>query len=114
MPLENWRSAGQLFEIALNWVCLEAQSNYLKFSGKKLKRVEALLVSQGFSSIPRLHDFYQLRNDAFHDGKLSNLSEPDAQVARMAGRALVRAQILNLLGMDHSDFAPEFVKVYSK
>ena len=102
-----------LVEVALNWVCLESQSNFLKFPGSKHQKVRSLLAGQGFSPISRLRDFYRLRNDSFHDGRLSNLSEADAQAARAAGRAIVRAQILVLLGMNHSDFDTQFVKLYA-
>ncbi len=105
-----------LVEAALNWVCLESQSNCLGLSGNKFQKVKKFLVTQGFPpipSIPCLHNFYQLRNDAFHEGQLSNLTETDAQAARTKGRELVRAQILNLLGMDHTDFDVEFVKLYA-
>ena len=102
-----------LVEAALNWVCLESQSNCLGLSGNKFQKVKKFLVTQGFPPIPCLHNFYQLRNDAFHEGQLSNLTETDAQAARTTGRELVRAQILNLLGMDHTDFDVEFVKLYA-
>ena len=102
-----------LLEAALNWVCLESQSNCLNLRGSKPKKVKTLLEGQGFPHTPRLHDLYRLRNDAFHDGNLSNLSEEVAQAARTAGRHLVRAQILNLIGMEHSNFEPEFVKSYN-
>jgi hypothetical protein len=75
--------------------------------------VEALLADQRFPMIPRLGDLYKLRNDAFHDGELSQLNEADAQAARTAGRALVRASILVLLGMQHTDFKANFVKLYT-
>ena len=103
-----------LVEAALNWVCLESQANYLGLPGNKYEKVEALLVNQGFPTIPNLWNLYTLRNDSFHDGQLSNLNEADAQAARTAGRVLVRAQILNLLGMAHSDFRQkEFVDLYA-
>jgi tetratricopeptide (TPR) repeat protein len=103
-----------LVEAALNWVCLESQANYLRLAGNKLEKAKSLLARQGFPpAIPRLEDLYRLRNDAFHDGKLSKLSEPDAEAARTAGRALVRAQILNLIGMSQPDFRDGFVKLYA-
>lgn len=102
-----------LVEAALNWVCLESQANFLGKPGNKLQKVRSLLSDQQFSRIPRLDDLYTLRNDGFHDGKLSRLSEEDAQAARTAGRALVRASILVLLGMKHSDFKADFVKLYT-
>ena len=111
--LREYAVGRPLVEAALNWVTLEAQANILKLPGSKFQKVERLLANQSFPQVSHLQHFYQLRNDAFHDGKLSNLSEQDAQAARTAGRGLVRAQILNLLGMDHSNFAPEFVKQYA-
>ncbi len=69
--------------------------------------------SQQFPSIPLLRNFYKLRNEAFHDGQLSRLSEVDAQAARTAGRALVRASVLILLGMNHADFKAAFVRLYT-
>ena len=103
-----------IVEAALNWVCLESQANYLGLPGNKFKQVEALLQRQGFTTIPRMHDFYKLRNDAFHEGQLSNFPESDAQLARHVGRVLVRAQILNLLGMDHSEFETSFTNTYTQ
>jgi hypothetical protein len=111
--LREFEVGRPLVEAALNWVCLESQANYLCLAGSKLEKAKSLLARQGFLAIPRLKDLYQLRNDAFHDGKLSKLSEPDAQAARTAGRALVRAQILNLMGMSRSDFRDHFVKLYA-
>jgi hypothetical protein len=102
-----------LVEAALNWVCLESQANFLGKPGSKFQKVWSLLSDQQFSTIPRLGDFYKLRNDGFHDGKLSRLSEADAQAARTAARALVRASILVLLGMQHTDFKADFVKLYT-
>lgn len=102
-----------LVEAALNWVCLESQAKCLALPGNKFQKVKSLLANQGFPSVPRLNDFYRLRNDAFHDGQLSSLSEADAQAARAVGRALVRAQILNLFGMRHIDFDADFVKLYA-
>jgi len=110
--LREFEVGRPLVEAALNWVCLESQANYLRLAGNKLEKVESLLAGQGFPAIPRLGDLYRLRNDAFHDGKLSKLGESDAQAARTAGRALVRAQILNLIGMSQSDFRDAFVKLY--
>jgi len=111
--LREFEVGRPLVEAALNWVCLESQANYLGLPGNKLQRVKSLLARQGFPAIPHLADLYRLRNNAFHDGQLSNLSEPDAQAARTAGRALARAQILNLIGMMHSDFEDGFVKLYA-
>lgn len=111
--LREFEVGRPLVEAALNWVCLESQANYLHLVGNKLEKIKLLLARQGFPAIPRLEDLYQLRNDAFHDGKLSKLSESDAQAARTAGRALVRAQILNLIGMSQSDFRDDFVKLYA-
>lgn len=106
-----------LVEAALNWVCLESQANHLypHITGKdaKFKRVARLLEDQGFPPVPRLHNLYLLRNDAFHDGRLSNLGAMEAQVALTTGRALVRAQILNMLGVSHADFRQEFVDIYA-
>jgi hypothetical protein len=111
--LREFEVGRPLVEAALNWVCLESQANYLRLAGNKLEKAKSLLARQGFPAIPRLEDLYRLRNDAFHDGKLSKLSESDAQAARTAGRALVRAQILNLIGMSQSDFRDGFVKLYA-
>lgn len=102
-----------LVEAALNWVCLESQANFLGLLGSKFQKVESLLKNQQFPSIPLLRNFYKLRNDAFHDGQLSRLSEADAQAARTAGRALIRASTLILLGMKHADFKADFVKLYT-
>ena len=102
-----------LVEAALNWVCLESQANYLDIAGSKFEKVQGLLKMQRFPTVPRLHDFYRLRNDAFHDGTLSSLAEEDAQSARTIGRSLVRAQILNLIGMPHAEFQQEFVALYA-
>jgi len=102
-----------LVEAALNWVCLESQGNFLGKPGNKFQKVRSLLTDQHFSAIPRLGDFYKLRNNGFHEGKLSQLGEADAQAARTAARALVRASILVLLGMQHTDFKAEFVKLYT-
>lgn len=110
--LREFEFGRPLVEAALNWVCLESQANYLRLAGSKLEKAKSLLARQEFPAIPRLEYLYQLRNDAFHDGKLSKLSEPDAQAALTAGRALVRAQILNLMGMSQSDFRDGFVKLY--
>jgi len=101
-----------LLESALNWVCLESQANSLGITGSKLQKVSTLLLDQKFPTIPRLRDFYLLRNDAFHDGELSSLREPDAQAARTAGRTLVRASVLKLLGMDDAEFDTSFSKLY--
>ena len=111
--LREFELGRPLVEAALNWVCLESQANLLGFPGSKPQKVESLLRSQQFPHIPLLGNFYQLRNDAFHDGQLSNLSEADAQAARTAGRILVRSSILILLGMNHADFVQEFTKLYS-
>jgi len=111
--LREFEIGWPLVEAALNWVCLESQANFSGFRGSKLERVESLLRSQQFPTIPLLGNLYKLRNDAFHDGQLSNLCEADAQAARTAGRALVRASILILLGMKHADFKAEFVKLYT-
>lgn len=112
--LREFEVGRALVEAALNWVCLESQANYLGHQGKsKLEKVKSLLAGQEFPAIPRLEDLHRLRNDAFHDGQLSNLSESDAQAARTAGRALVRAQILNLIGMMHKDFGESFVHLYT-
>lgn len=102
-----------LLEAALNWVCLESQANFLGKPGKKFQGVKSLLADQQFPDIPRLRDLYALRNDAFHDGKLSQLTEEEAQAVRTAGRALVRASILVLLGMQHADFKVDFVRLYT-
>lgn len=110
--LREFEIGRPLVEAALNWVCLESQANYLKLAGNKFNKVQTLLKKQGFPNVPRLKDIYLLRNDAFHDGALSNLGETDAQPARHAARFLVRAQVLNLMGMAHSDFRPEFVACY--
>ena len=111
--LREFEIGRPLVEAALNWVCLESQANFLGLSGSKFKKVELLLNSQQFPSVPLLGNFYKLRNDAFHEGQLSNLSEADAQVTLTAARALVRASILVLLGMKHSNFRPNFVKLYT-
>jgi hypothetical protein len=111
--LREFEVGRPLVESALNWVCLESQANYLCLAGNKLERTKSLLARQGFPDTPRFEDLYKLRNDAFHDGKLSKLSESDAEAARTAGRALVRAQVLNLIGMSHSDFRDGFVKLYA-
>ena len=111
--LQEFEMGRPLVEAALNWVALESQANYLALPGGKAEKVKALLDSQGFPPVPRLDDLYRLRNDAFHDGQLSNLSETAAQEARTAGRALVRAQILNLLGMPHAAFERSFVNQYA-
>lgn len=109
--LREFEIGRPLVEAALNWVCLESQANCLGFRGQKRQKVESLLNSQQFSSIPRLGDFYKLRNDGFHSGQLSQLSETDAQAARTAGRALVRASVLVLLGMNHKEFNSNFVEL---
>jgi len=111
--LREFEVGRPLIESALNWVCLESQANYLRLAGNKLEKAKSLLAEKGFPTIPRLEDLYRLRNDAFHDGKLSKLNESDAEAARTAGRALVRAQILNLIGMSQSDFRDGFVKLYA-
>ena len=95
--LREFEMGRPLVEAALNWVCLESQANYLKFQGYKKDMVKSLLKCQGFSVIPRIDEIYKLRNDAFHEGQLSNLKEQDAQSARRTGRILVRAYILNLI-----------------
>ncbi len=102
-----------LVEAALNWVCLESQANYLGLTGSNFQKVESLLSSQRFPSIPLLRNLYKLRNDAFHSGQLSGLIEIDAQAARTAGRALIRASVLILLGMDHADFRADFISLYT-
>lgn len=111
--LRECEAGRPLVEAALNWVCLESQANYLGLPGNKFQKVESLLNNQGFPAIPRLSDLYQLRNNAFHDGQLLTLSETDAQAARTAGRALARAQILNLVGMTLSDFKGDFIELYT-
>jgi len=111
--LREFEVGRPLVEAALNWVCLESQANYLRLPRNKFEKTKSLLARYGFPVIPRLGALYQLRNDAFHDGKLSRLSEPDAQAARTMGRALARAQILNLVGMSQSDFRYGFVKLYA-
>jgi hypothetical protein len=111
--LREFEVGRPLVEAALNWVCLESQANYLRLAGNKLEKTKSLLTRHGFQAVPRLEDLYQLRNDAFHDGRLSKLNASDAQTARTAGRALVRAQILNLIGMSQSDFRAGFVKLYA-
>lgn len=111
--LREFEIGRPLVKVALNWVCLESQANLLGLPGSKLKKVESLLKSQQFPSVPLLGNFYKLRNDAFHDGQLSNLSEANAQAARTAGRVLVRASILTLLGMNHADFEVDFIKLYT-
>ncbi|MBM3933001.1 MAG: hypothetical protein FJ319_01645 [SAR202 cluster bacterium] len=102
-----------LVETALNWVCLECQGNLLYPKLKGMKQVQELLSRQGFPLVPKLGHFYGLRNNAFHQGKLVKLSEDDAQATRTAGRSLARAQILNLLGVDHTEFRKEFVQKYA-
>ena len=117
--LKEFGDGRPIVEAALNWVCLEAQANILGLGrqitgkNKKFRMVEQLLKNLGFSHVPLLWDMYRLRNDAFHDGELSHLAEADAQRARTAVRFLVRAQILVLLGMNHSDFVPQFVSNYT-
>jgi hypothetical protein len=111
--LREFEIGRPLVEAALNWVCLETQANFLGLSGSKKQKVEALLKGQQFPSIPLLGNFYKLRNDAFHEGQLSNLAETDAQAARTAGRILVRASTLVLLGMRHADFYAGFVASYA-
>lgn len=111
--LREFEIGRPLVEAALNWVCLESQANFLGLPGSKFQKVESLLKSQQFPSIPLLRNFYKLRNDAFHDGQLSELSEADAQAARTAGRALVRASVLILLGMNHADFKADFARLYT-
>jgi len=101
-----------ILETALNWVCLESQANVLGITGNKRDMVSELLTRQRFQNIPLLGHFYRLRNDAFHEGQLSNLSGPEAQTARIAGRALVRASILKMLGMDHTEFNVGFTSLY--
>ena len=110
--LREFEVGRPLVEAALNWVCLESQANFLGINGNKRHIVEKLIAAQGFANVPKLGNFYKLRNDAFHDGALSNLDEVDAQPARTAGRFLVRAQILNLMGIPHSDFREDFTKTY--
>ena len=102
-----------LVKAALSWVCLESQAKYLNMKGKKLDTVRTLLQQQGFPKIPRLKDLCALRNDAFREGTLSKLRETDAQLARTAGRNLVRAEILHMIGTAQSDFRPEFVAAYA-
>ena len=111
--LREFEIGKPLIEAALNWVCLEAQANFLGLPGSKFQKVKLLLKCQQFPSIPLLRNFYGLRNDAFHDGKLSSLNEADAQAARTVGRVLVRASILILLGMKHAEFKAGFVKAYT-
>jgi hypothetical protein len=79
----------------------------------KFKRVEELLNSKWFPPVPQLWNLYRLRNDAFHDGQLSNRGAEEAQAARTARRALVRAQILNLLDMTHANHSQEFMNLYA-
>jgi len=110
--LKEFEIGRPLLESALNWVCLECQANSLGITGNKLQIVNTLLLNQKFPTIPRLHDFYLLRNDAFHEGQPIKLTEKDSQAARTAGRTLVRASILKLLGMDDADFDPSFSKLY--
>jgi len=111
--LKEYEIGRALVETALNWVCLESQANVLGKHGTKKEMVAELLTSQGFPNIPLLPNFYKLRNDAFHEGQLSHLGEPAAQAAREAGRVLVRASILNLLGMDQREFNANFVRLYA-
>jgi len=113
IALREFEIGRPLLEAALNWVCLESQANSLGLPGSKLQKVRSLLESQQFPPIPLLDNFYYLRNDGFHDGQLSHLSEADAQAARTAGRALVRASVLVLLGMNHADFEADFVRLYT-
>ncbi len=106
--LREFEEVGRpLVEAALNWVCLESQANYLGLPGRNFQKVESLLRSQQFPSIPLLRNLYKLRNDAFHSGQLSGLTEADAQAARTAGRALI------LLGMNHADFKADFTSLYT-
>lgn len=111
--LREFEIGRPLVEAALNWVCLESQANFLGLHGSKRQKVALLLRSQQFPTIPLLGNFYKLRNDGFHDGKLSHLGEVDAQAARTVGRTLVRASVLVLLGMDHGDFETDFKKQYT-
>ncbi len=120
--LEAGRPTGKrIVEAGILWTALEVQAKCLGIAGHKHKgvhgvkfgMVEDLLTAQKFPSIPALKNLYSLRNGAFHEGRLSNLSPADAVKALEAGRALVRAKILNLLGMQHSDFSPAFVKLYA-
>ncbi|MDA1096131.1 MAG: hypothetical protein O3B84_02610 [Chloroflexi bacterium] len=110
--LREFEGCRPLVEAAFNWVILESQANYLGFKGTKKQRVEKLLDRQRFPRVSGLEDTYRLRNDAFHDGQLSNLSEARAQEVRNGIRALARAQILNLIGMRISEFDKEFVGQY--
>jgi hypothetical protein len=94
-------------------LCLESQANILGKNGTKKEMVTDLLTSQECPNIPLLTNFYKLRNDAFHEGQLSHLGEPVAQGARDVGRVLVRASILNLLGMEQREFNANFVRLYT-
>ncbi|MDD5312742.1 MAG: hypothetical protein PHO26_06890 [Dehalococcoidia bacterium] len=112
IALREFEIGRPLLEAALNWVCLEVQANYLGLRGNKFEKVQTLLKNQRFPPIPLLGNLYRLRNDGFHSGQLSQLSEIDAQAARTAGRALVRASILVLLGMNHTNFRSQFSSSY--
>ena len=113
VALKEFELRQVFLEAALNWVCLEVQANYLGLSGRgKEEKVRALLENQGFPEVPKLHEFYLVRNDAFHDGQLSSLSVEDAKAVIIAGRHLVRSQILHLLGMQHQDFREDFASTY--
>lgn len=115
MALYAYQDGNSLLDPALHWVVLESQAKFLFPKGKQkgLAKVKQLLGKQGFPKIPRLHDLYELRNKAFHEGNFPALSKQDVQVASNAGRALVRAQVLNLLGMKHTDFSQQFVNFYA-
>lgn len=110
--IKEYETGRPLVEAGFNWTCLESQANHLGISGTNRPMVETLLKNQGFPPIPELRAFYRLRNDATHGGQLASLSEPDAQKARTAGRQVVRAQVLNLLGMQHSDFSTDLTRDY--
>lgn len=114
IALREFEIGYSLVEAALNWVALEAQANYLGLEGNDVERVRSMLKNQGFPEITNLGKLYGLRGNAFHEGQLLDLSEKEAKAVLETGRALVRAQILNLLGMQHSDFRQEFVDRYAE
>lgn len=111
--LREFEIGRPLVEAALNWVCLESQAKLLGLQGSKFEKVKLFLDGQRFRSVPLLRSLYDLRNDGFHEGQLLHLGETQAQAARTAGRALVRASVLVLLGMNHADFKPDFVSLYT-
>jgi len=110
--LREFELGNKLTEAALAWVTLETQAKFLSIQGNKFQIVESLLAQQAFSTVPTLNNLYFLRNKAFHEGSLSSLSETDADAARIAGGALVRAQILNLFGVSQTHFQQEFTHLY--